>query len=67
MEVFGKIRRLFYRDGLSRSEIARGTALSRNTVKRWLRVPDGTQPAYRRRAGRGAKLAEFKAELLSAL
>ena len=67
MEMFGKIRRLFYRDGLSRAEIARRTGLSRNTVKRWLRVPDGTEPAYRRRPGPGGKLAEFKADLVNAL
>ena len=67
MEMFGKIRRLFYRDGLSRAEIARRTGLSRNTVKRWLRVPDGAEPVYRRRAGPGGKLAEFKADLVSAL
>src|SRR3990172_10348304 len=66
MVMFGKIRRMFYRDGLSRSEIARRTGLSRNTVKRWLRVPEGTEPGYRRR-GRPGKLAGFKADLVGAL
>jgi len=49
MAMFGKIRRLYYRDKLSLSEIARRTSLSRNTVKRWLRSPKGTEPRYRRR------------------
>lgn len=47
MAMFGKIRRLYYRDKLS--EIARRTSLSRNTVKRWLRSPTATEPRYRRR------------------
>ena len=39
MELLGKVRRMHYRDGLSRSEIARRTGLSRNTVKKWLTAP----------------------------
>lgn len=37
MEMFGKIRRMFFRDGKSRSEIARRTGLSRTTIKKWVR------------------------------
>ena len=48
MEMFGKIRRLYLRDKLSLSEISRRTGLSRNTVKKWLKKPEGTQPSYRR-------------------
>ncbi|MBS0346528.1 MAG: helix-turn-helix domain-containing protein, partial [Proteobacteria bacterium] len=48
MKDLGRIRRLFYRDGVSLSEIARKTGYSRNTVKRWLRTPEGTAPKYER-------------------
>ncbi len=41
MEMLGKVRRMHYRDGLSRSEIARRTGLSRNTVEKWLKTPPG--------------------------
>jgi DNA-binding transcriptional regulator LsrR (DeoR family) len=34
MEMLGKVRRMHYRGGLSHSEIARRTGLSRNTVKK---------------------------------
>lgn len=53
MEMLGRIRRLFYRDRLSRSEVARRTGLSRNTMKRWLALP--------------GKLAPFEAQLRQAL
>lgn len=48
MELLGKVRRMHYRDGLSRSEIARRTGLSRNTVKKWLTAPEAVEPRYRR-------------------
>jgi transposase len=41
MEMLGKVRRMYYRDGLSRSEISRRTGLSRNTVKKWLKARRG--------------------------
>jgi hypothetical protein len=48
------------------SEIARLTSLSRNTIKKWLKVPQGTQPRYRR--GRvPTKLAPFVEALRQAL
>ena len=37
MKELGRIRRLFYRDGVSLSEISRKTGYSRNTIKRWLK------------------------------
>lgn len=49
MKQLGKIRRWYYRDGLTLSEIARKSALSRNTVKRWLREAEGAEPKYSRR------------------
>jgi transposase len=62
MELLGKIRRMFYRDGVSRSEIARRTGLSRNTIKKWLMSSAARAPKYRRQSPPG-KLAPF-AELL---
>lgn len=37
MDMIGKVRRMKMRDGVSISEIARKTGLSRNTVKKWLK------------------------------
>ena len=37
MEILGRIRRMFLRDGLGYSEISRRTGIARNTVKRWLK------------------------------
>jgi transposase len=48
MVMLGKIRKMYYRDGVSLSEISRRTSLSRNTVKKWLRTPEGVEPKYRR-------------------
>lgn len=53
MAMYAKVRRLFYRDKLSLSEIARQTSLSRNTVKKWVRNPDDEDPKYERRAVSG--------------
>lgn len=62
MAMLGKIRRMYFRDKLSLSEIARRTSLSRNTIKKWLRSPEGAEPKYRRQTNRN-KLAPY-AELL---
>ena len=66
MALLGKIRRMYYRDKLSLSEIARRTSLSRNTVKKWLRAPQGAEPGYRRRHGE-IKIAPFEEWLRRAL
>ena len=66
MELLGKVRRMHYRDGLSRSEIARRTGLSRNTVKKWLTAPEAVEPRYRRSPAQG-KLAPFNAVVVQAL
>jgi transposase len=42
------------------SAIARKTGYSRNTVKRWLRQPEGIEPKYRR-VRRDGKLAPYAA------
>ncbi len=48
MGMFGKIRRMYWRDKLSLHEIARRTGLSRNTLRRWLREEKVGVPKYRR-------------------
>lgn len=48
MSMFGKIRRMYFRDRLSICEIARRTSLSRNTIKKWLEAEGGQEPKYRR-------------------
>jgi len=49
MALLGKIRGMRMRDGKSISEISRLTSLSRNTIKKWLKAPQGAEPKYRRR------------------
>ena len=51
MAMYAKVRRMRYRDGLSMSEIARRTSLSRNTIKAWLREPVRSEMTYRRPGG----------------
>ncbi len=67
MKDLGIIRRLYYRDGLSLSEIERRTGLTRKTVRRWLRAPEGAEPTYRRRRAENTKIAPFAAQLIKAL
>ena len=62
MILYAKIRRMFFREHLSISEIARRTSLTRNTIKKWLRSPDGTEPSYRRTKAI-TKLTPFEARL----
>jgi transcriptional regulator with XRE-family HTH domain len=66
MVMYAKIRRMFFREHLSISEIARRTTLSRNTIKKWLKASDVTEPKYRRATAVG-KLTPFEPKLLMAL
>ncbi len=66
MEKLGRLRRLYFRDGLSLSEIARKTGFARNTVKTWLKAGEGVEPKYRRREGQ-TKIASYAALLTKAL
>ena len=66
MEMMGKIRRMYFRDQLSLHEIAKRTGLSRNTIRKWIRAPEATQPMYQRRAVFN-KLNPFHATLERAL
>ena len=42
--MLAKIRRMHFRDKLSLREIAKRSGLSRNTLRRWLRQQDVTDP-----------------------
>jgi transposase len=66
MAMMGKIRSMHFRQGKSISEIARLTSLSRNTIKKWLKAPQGAEPKYRRRE-MPTKLAPFVEVRISAI
>ena len=66
MGLMGKIRSMRFRQGKSISEIARLTSLSRNTIKKWLKAPQGAEPRYRR-VRMPKKLAPFVETLVLAL
>ena len=67
MEMFGKIRRMYFRDKLSLHEITKRTGLSRNTIRKWLRdSKEAAAPTYRRREEPG-KLTAFHELLEQAL
>ena len=51
MNMLGRVRRLYYRDGLSLSEIERRTGITRKTIRQWLNAPEGVEPKYRRQEG----------------
>lgn len=63
MEMLGKVRRMHYRDELSRSEIARRTGLSRTTVRKWLEEAKAAEPRYRRTKA-PSKLTAFEATVV---
>ncbi len=66
MDMIGKVRRMKLRDGLTHSEIARRTGLSRNTVKKWLKAASDVEPKYKR-AEQSTVLTPFVATLVAAL
>ena len=66
MDMLGRVRRMYRRDKLSISEIAKRTGLSRNTVKKWLPAPGDVAPTYRRKPDR-TKLKPFEPVLVAAL
>ena len=66
MILYAKIRRMYFRDKLSINEIDRRTSLSRNTIKKWLRAPGGSEPQYRRRS-LPTKLTPYEDQLKQAL
>jgi transposase len=50
MAMYAKVGRMRLRDGLSISEIARRTSLTRNMVKKWLKEPTRSEMKYQRPA-----------------
>lgn len=67
MKDLGIVRRLFYRDGLSVSEIERRTGLTRKTISKWLNAAERTEPKYLRRVADDTKIAPFAAQLTKPL
>jgi hypothetical protein len=45
--MLAKIRRMYFRDKLSIREIERQISLPRNTIRKWLREADMSEPRYR--------------------
>jgi transposase len=63
MAIYAKIRRMFFREHLSISEIQWHTSLSRNTIKKWLKEPDEAATKYQQVKGDGL-LSSFESKLL---
>ena len=66
MAMIGKVRRMWFRQKKSVREIARATSLSRNTVRKYVRVEEVQQPKYERRA-RPTKLSAYRDQIVAAL
>lgn len=68
MEMLGKVRRMYLRDMLSLHEISKRTGLSRNTLRKWVRVPEESvvPPRYQREQ-KPTKLSPYHAVLEQAL
>ncbi len=66
MNILGRVRRLYHRDRLSISEIERRTGLTRKTIRKWLKAPEGAEPKYRRQ-GVENKIAPYAERLLKML
>ena len=66
MAMIGKVRRMWFRQKKSVREISRATSLSRNTVRKYLRVEQVQEPKYERRAA-ATKLTSFHDQIVTAL
>jgi transposase len=66
MAMIGKVRRMHFRQSKTVREIARATSLSRNTVRKYLRVEQVDEPTYRRTAA-PTKLTPFHEAIEQAL
>ena len=66
MAMIGKVRRMHFRENKTVREIARATSLSRNTVRKYLRIEQVEQPRYERVAA-PTKLAPYHARIEQAL
>lgn len=58
MAMIGKVRRMWFRQKKSVREIERATSLSRNTIRKYLRVQQVQEPRYERKAA-ATKLAPY--------
>ncbi|MGH8820870.1 MAG: IS21 family transposase [Rhodoferax sp.] len=67
MEILGRIKRLYFRDKKSLHDIARLTGLSRNTIRRWVREPQGEDALKYVRQDMPSKLAAYHGEIELAL
>ena len=67
MEMLGKIRRMHLRDKMSVRAISKRTGLSRNTLQRWLAMPEEVAVPKYVRAKTFGKLAAFADELEQSL
>jgi len=66
MSMIGKVRRMHFRQGMSVREIARATSLSRNTVRKYLRLGEVAEPRYERKPA-PTKLAPYHEAIKLAL
>ncbi|RQU50070.1 IS21 family transposase [Burkholderia cenocepacia] len=66
MTMIGKVRRMFYRQNKSIHEIARLTSLSRNTIRKYLKIDVQAEPKYERKA-MATRLTPFHEALTRAL
>ncbi len=66
MAMIGKVKRMFFRQKKSVREIVRLTSLSRNTIKKWLKEAQGSEPKYERRKAAG-KITPYESRLQLAL
>jgi hypothetical protein len=66
MAMIGKVLRMRHRENKSVREIVKATSLSRNTVRKYLRIDKAEAPKYRR-PGVPTKLAPFVEALQQAL
>lgn len=66
MAMIGKVRRMHFRENKTVREIARATSLSRNTVRKYLRIEQVGEPKYRRTAA-ATKLTPFHEAVVQAL
>ena len=68
MEMLGKVRRMYLRDKLSLHEISKRTGLSRNTLRKWVRVPEeSVAPPRYQREQKPTRLSPYHAALEQAL
>jgi len=67
MKDLGIIRRMYFRDGLSLSEIERRTGLTRKTIRRWINEAEAREPKYKRPPAEDTKIAPFAAQIIKAL